>query len=136
MTTATAIPLNIFENDRELILVTPMPGVAVEDISVDVRDDGTLTIRASQHGEGQERISYLLREWSYGPFERSISLPRPVDAERANLSYGNGVLTISFPKAAATAPALLAVASTGHARGVTSGHAGRPSADRDPGTVA
>jgi HSP20 family protein len=131
MTSATAIPLNIFENDRELVLVTPMPGVAAEDISVDVRDDGTLTIRARQHGEGQERISYLLREWSYGPFERTISLPCAVDAGRANLSYGNGVLTVSFPKAAATAPAMLAVTSTGHARGVTSGHAGRGGRDLD-----
>ena len=136
MTTATAIPLNIFENDRELVLVTPMPGVAVEDISVDVRDDGTLTIRANQHGEGQERISYLLREWSYGPFERTISLPCPVDAGRANLSYGNGVLTVSFPKAATTAPAMLAVTPTGHARGITSGHAGRSGNQPDPGAVA
>jgi HSP20 family protein len=136
MTTATAIPLNIFENDRELVLVTPMPGVAVEDISVDVRDDGTLTIRARQHGEGQERISYLLREWSYGPFERTITLPCPVDAGRANLSYGNGVLTVSFPKAPATAPALLAVAPTGHARGVTSGHAGRGDDLPDAGSMA
>ena len=135
MTDVTAIPLNIFENDRELILVTPMPGVAVEDISVDVRDDGTLTIRARQHGEGQERISYVLREWSYGPYERTISLPCPVDAGRANRSYGNGVLTVSFPKAATTPPAMLAVASTGHARGVTGGHAGR-SGDPDPGPVA
>jgi HSP20 family protein len=139
MTTATAIPLNMFENDRELVLVTPMPGVSVEDISVDVRDDGTLTLRAGQHGEGQERISYLLREWSYGPFERTVSLPCPVDAGRANLSYGNGVLTVSLPKSAATAPAMLAVASTGHARGVTSGHAGRTDSsdsEADPRTVA
>jgi HSP20 family protein len=136
VTTATAIPLNIFENDRELVLVTPMPGVAAEDISVDVRDDGTLSIRARQHGEGQERISYLLREWSYGPFERTISLPCPVDAGRANLSYGNGVLTISFPKAAATAPAVLAVAPTGHTRGLTSGHAGRSGDDPNRRTVA
>jgi hypothetical protein len=31
---------------------------------------------------------------------------------------------------------MLAVAPTGHARGVTSGHAGRPDSERDPGTVA
>ena len=130
MTTATAIPLNIFENDRELVLVTPMPGVAVEDISVDVRDDGTLTIRANQHGEGQERISYLLREWSYGPFERSVQLPVPVDAGRANLSFGNGVLTVALPKAEATVAAELAVVPTGHARGVTAGHAGDPARTR------
>lgn len=68
MTDATAIPVNLFENDRELIVVAPMPGVAPEDITVDVTDDGTLTLRARQHGEGQERIAYRLREWSYGPY--------------------------------------------------------------------
>lgn len=126
MTDATAIPVNLFENDRELILVTPMPGVAPEDISVDVRDDGHLTVRARQHGEGQERIEYLRREWSYGPFERTVELPCAVDARRANLAYGNGVLTVTFPKADETAPAVLAVAATGHARGVTVGHSGDP----------
>ena len=136
MTDATAVPVNVFENDRELMIVAPMPGVAPEDISIDVLDDGRLTLRSRMHGEGQERISYVLREWSYGPYERTISLPCPVDAGRANLSYGNGVLTVSFPKAATTAPATLAVTSTGHARGVTGGHAGRSGRDPDPGTVA
>jgi HSP20 family protein len=126
MTDATAVPINLFQNDRELILVAPMPGVAPEDISVDVRNDGRLTVRARQHGEGQERIEYLRREWSYGPFERTVELPCPVDARRANLAYGNGVLTVTFPKADATAPAELAVATTGHARGVTIGHSGDP----------
>jgi HSP20 family protein len=127
MTDATAVPINLFENDRELILVAPMPGVAPEDISVDVRDDGQVTVRARMHGEGQERIDYLRREWSYGPFERTIELPRGVDARRANLTYGNGVLTVTFPKAGATAAATLAVAPTGHTRGVTIGHSGDPS---------
>ena len=74
MTDATAVPVNIFENERELMVVAPMPGVAPEDISIDVTDDGGLTVRASIHGEGQERINYLTREWSYGPYERSIQL--------------------------------------------------------------
>jgi HSP20 family protein len=127
MTDATAVPINLFENDRELVVVTPMPGVAPEDISVDVLDDGRLTVRARQHGEGQERIEYLMREWSYGPFERTIELPCAVDAGRANLAYGNGVLTVTFPKAGGTTGATLAVTNTGHARGVTIGHSGDPS---------
>jgi len=130
MTDATAVPINLFENDRELVLVTPMPGVAAEDISVDVMDDGRLMLRARMHGEGQERISYLVREWSYGPFERTVQLPAPVDGARANLAYGNGVLTVSLPKAEATAPAALAVMPTGHTRGVTGGHAGDPAKTR------
>ncbi|MGH2429424.1 MAG: Hsp20/alpha crystallin family protein [Candidatus Limnocylindria bacterium] len=125
MTDPTAIPINLFENDREVVVVAPMPGIAPADISVDVTDDGRLTLRARQHGPGQERIDYLLREWSYGPFERSIELPRAVDAMRANLSYGNGVLTIALPKADAVAPAQLTVDRTGHTRGMALGHAGR-----------
>jgi HSP20 family protein len=132
MTDATAIPINLFENDRELMVVAPMPGVAPEDISVDVTADGRLTLRARMHGEGQERIEYLLREWSYGPYERTIDLPEPVDAARANVTYGNGVLSITFPKAATTEPRTLAVQRTGHTRGVAAGHRGaRGAADGD-----
>jgi HSP20 family protein len=131
MTDATAVPVNLFDNDRELMVVAPMPGVAPEDISVDVTDDGRLTVRAAQHGEGQERIRYLVREWSYGPYERQIELPYAVDARRANVSYGNGVLTLTLPRASATSPGRLLVQRTGHARGVAAGHSGTRGGDHD-----
>jgi len=47
-----------------------------------------------------------------------------VDATRANLAFGNGVLAVTLPKAERTTVAALKLESTGHARGVTSGHAG------------
>jgi HSP20 family protein len=124
MTDATAIPVNIFENERELMVVAPMPGVDVTDISVDVTGDGQLTLRAQLHGEGQERRAYLMREWSYGPYERSVELPRGVDAARANLAYGNGVLAVTLPKALDTVPATVTLDETGQARGVARGHVG------------
>ena len=133
MTDATAVPVNLFENDRELMVVAPMPGVAPEDISVDVTDDGRLTLRAGMRGEGQERIRYLLREWSYGPYERTVELPTAVDARRANVSFGNGVLSITFPKADATNAGRVLVHRTGHTRGMIAGHAGtRGGAADDP----
>ena len=131
MTDATAVPVNMYENDRELVVATPMPGVAPEDIEVQVTDDRRLIVRARQHGPGQERIDYLLREWSYGPFEREIPLPRDVDAPRANLSYGNGVLMVSLPKADRTVAATVGVDRKGHARGMVAHHAGRQPDDRE-----
>ena len=138
MTDPTAIPINVFENDRELMVVAPMPGVAPEDIAVDVTDDGQLTLTAQMHGEGQERIQYLVREWSYGPYARTIELPAAVDAGRANLSFGNGVLSITFPKASSTVASRLGVERTGHTRGVAFGHAGerRGAEDRASGDNA
>lgn len=133
MTDPTAIPVNLFENDRELIVLAPMPGVAPEDISIEVTDAGRLTLSAAQHGEGQDRIAYVTREWSYGPYERAIDLPCAVDATRANLSFGNGVLSVTLPKAGAMGAGSMGVQRTGHARGVAAGHAGtRGGADDDP----
>jgi HSP20 family protein len=134
MTDATAIPINLFQNERELMVVAPMPGVAPEDISIDVTDDGHLTLRAAQHGEGQERIDYLLREWSYGPYERTIELPCAVDAKRANVTFGNGVVSITFPKAGVIQAGRMLVQRTGHARGVVAGHAGSRGGDSDDPT--
>jgi len=131
MTDATAVPINLFENDRELMVVAPMPGVAPEDISIDVTDDGHLTVRAAIHGEGQERISYLLREWSYGPYERTVELPCAVDARHANVAYGNGVLSITFPKAGVTNAGRVLVERTGHTRGMIAGHPGSRGGTRD-----
>ena len=133
MTDPTAVPINLFQNERELMVVTPMPGVSPEDISIDVTDDGQLTVRSAQHGEGQERIDYLLREWSYGPYERTVDLPVAVDATRANVTYGNGVLAITLPKAGATSAGRVLVQRTGHARGMVAGHPGsRGGAGDDP----
>jgi HSP20 family protein len=134
MTDPTAIPVNMFENERELIVVAPMPGIGPEEISIDVTDDGHLTLRAAMHGEGQERIDYVLREWSYGPYERTVALPCPVDARRANVTYGNGVVSATFPKAGVTEAGRLLVQRTGQARGVTAGHRGSRGGDGDDPT--
>jgi HSP20 family protein len=134
MTDPTAIPVNLFDNERELMIVAPMPGIGPEDISIDVTDDGRLTLRASQHGEGQERIDYLTREWSYGPYERTIDLPYAVDAMRANVSYGNGVLAVALPRADATVAGRVLVERTGPSRGMTAGHTGSRGGDGDDPT--
>jgi len=124
MTEATAIPVNMYQNDRELLVVAPMPGVAPEDITIDVTGQGEMTLSCAEHGIGQERREYLLREWSYGPYMRRVQLPCAVDASKANVAYGNGVLSISFPKADATEPASIDLGRTGHARGLALGHVG------------
>ena len=134
MTDATAIPVNMFDNERELMVVTPMPGVGPEDISIDVTNDGKLTLRAAQHGEGQERIGYIVREWAYGPYERTVDLPYGVDAKRANVAFGNGVLSITFPRTDAPVAGRVLVRRTGQARGMTAGHVGTRGGDDDDPT--
>ena len=124
MTERTAIPINLYQNDRELVVIAPMPGVAADDIAIEVTAEGEMTLICAEHGLGQERIDYLVREWSYGPYQRRVQLPCAVDASKANVAYGNGVLSISFPKADAMEPASIDLGRTGHARGLALGHVG------------
>jgi len=104
------IPLNIFENEDGLVLSAPMPGIEESDLDISVLGD-ELRLRASERGPGQERKDYLLREWSYGPYERRVRLPYAVDADRAVATLGNGVLVLTLPRAASTRPRKIALTS-------------------------
>ena len=42
--------------------------------------------------------TYHVMERAYGSFQRTIPLPRNVDADNAEASYRNGVLSIRLPK--------------------------------------
>jgi HSP20 family protein len=120
-----AVPINVFETENELMVVAAMPGLEADNIDIRAEDD-YLTIRAEKRGPGQERHRYLRREWSYGPYERTIELPMDVDVERANATYGNGIVTIALPKSvrARARKIDIALEPTGTARGERVGHRG------------
>ncbi|HEY8369230.1 MAG TPA: Hsp20/alpha crystallin family protein [Thermodesulfobacteriota bacterium] len=116
------LPINAFETDEELVVVAPMPGIEPEDITVRVEGD-TLTMESDARGEDADK-RYLHHEWTYGPYHRSVKLPSPVDGRTANVTFGNGVLTIVLPRSQAFVPATLDVPRTGLARGMREGHSG------------
>lgn len=116
------VPVNTFETDDALVVVAPMPGAEPEDIAVRL-DGDTLTVESGVRGEEAHR-RYVQREWFYGPYRRALRLTTPVNAERANVTFGNGVLTVVLPKSRAFVPATLALPKVGLARGMREGHSG------------
>lgn len=117
------LPLNVFDTFHDLVVSAPMPGVEPGDIEVTV-SGSTLTIRAELRGPGQERRQYVRREWSYGPYFRRFELPSKVDAEHANASFGNGILTLTLPKAQTAQVWRIELRETGAAQGHHQGHSG------------
>ena len=90
--------LDVEETDGSLVVKASVPGVRAEDIEV-TTEGGVLTIKAESSKEDEAKEgSYLIRERRTGLFYRSIRLPEVVDAESAESSYENGVLTVSLPK--------------------------------------
>ena len=97
---AQSVPVNVFEAEDFLMLIAPMPGLHEEDVDITVRGN-TITL------EGRERADlkpesgkrYLRHEWRYGPYRRMVELPYAVDANTAEATLGNGVLTVRLQKA-------------------------------------
>ena len=80
--------------DGSYELRAELPGVdPVEDVEITVRD-GELTIKAdrSQTSESNGRS-----EFSYGSFERTVTLPAGADEDEIHAIYDRGILTISVP---------------------------------------
>ena len=92
------IPLDIVQQDDEILVRASVPGVGADGITVTL-EDGLLTIEGETASESEVKESdYLLRERRVGRFHRALRLPNTVDADKARSSYDNGVLTISVPK--------------------------------------
>jgi HSP20 family protein len=54
----------------------------------------------------------LLQEQRYGPFARSIELNMPVQADKADASFKDGLLTLTIPKAEEAKPKVIKVKTT------------------------
>jgi HSP20 family protein len=94
---AQSIPLQIHENDSQIVLAAPMPGLEPQDISVVIAGD-KVTISGNYRGARQDKENVLLAEWTVGPYVREIVLPQPVNGQLTNATYGNGVLALAMPK--------------------------------------
>ncbi|HPF34686.1 MAG TPA: Hsp20/alpha crystallin family protein [Candidatus Krumholzibacteria bacterium] len=89
---------DILESDREFLLRLDLPGVAREDVAIEL-DGETLTIKAELHAEGADGYTFLRRERGGDlRFERSFELGRRIDRDGIGAALNDGVLTVSLPK--------------------------------------
>lgn len=92
------VPLDVVEEDDQIVVHASVPGVAPEDIEVTIENE-VLTIKAQSAEEEESKDGdYLVRERRSGAFHRSLRLPDTIDTEKAESSYKGGVVTILFPK--------------------------------------
>ena len=90
----TTVPVNMYEAEEAYVVVVPLPGVMPDDISVQL-EGNSLGVYAEMRTPAVK--AYLMHEWHYGPFERTIDLPRDC-SENFETSFGNGQLAIRVLK--------------------------------------
>lgn len=83
----------------DIVVRAELPGIDPEAVDVEVTD-GVLTIKGERKAEeSKEGEGWLIRESSYGSFERSMVLPEGVNADDITADYKDGVLELHVPKA-------------------------------------
>jgi HSP20 family protein len=91
-------PVNVREDDGEVVATVELPGMKQDDIEVTVRQDGIrIAGERKEESETKEEDYYCL-ESSYGRFARYVDLPAEVDESKAEATFTDGILKIKMPK--------------------------------------
>ena len=91
-------PINIFQDQDNYVIVTEIPGMKREDVAIEVhrnkiRLSGEKTIKYGT------KVSVHRRERVDGKFDRTISIPYEIDANKVRAEYRDGILAVFIPRA-------------------------------------
>lgn len=90
--------VDVFENEKELLVVADLPGVTKEDLAIHIdKDTLVLEARRSDVAPGAP----LAAEYRAHDYRRLFSLPPGLEQDKIEARLSNGVLSVTLPKTAA-----------------------------------
>jgi len=101
--------VDIYETQDELVLLADLPGVAKQDLVINL-DDELLTIEGAAHAPA-EAGQQLLSEYESGTFYRQFTVGEAIDRGKIDAKLKNGVLELVLPKAEKAKPKRIQVQS-------------------------
>lgn len=111
---ARPLPIDMYATPDQLMVIAAVPGMNPRDLEI-TYNQNTITLAgslptAADSEQGQHATWYLRELWS-GQFQRSVTLPFEVDADKAEATFDNGVVRITLPKAEWTKPQKIAISA-------------------------
>jgi len=96
--------LDVYEDKDHVYVRVEVPGMKKEDIDLSLHD-GSLSISGERKGEDTFKNAEVYRnERFFGRFQRTVTLPTSVQADKVKAQYQDGILTVTFPKAEEAKP--------------------------------
>src|SRR5579863_10525081 len=103
-TSSFAPPVDVYEDEHNVMLKIEVPGIYEKDIDVRI-ENNTLTVHGERKIEKEEKEENFRRvERQYGSFTRSFTLPNSVDPAQVSADYAKRVLNIKLAKKAEAKP--------------------------------
>lgn len=88
----------IADTGNALVVRLEMPGITRDDCEVVLTRDRLQIVGEKRSDRELIGADFYVNERAYGRFQRIVTLPVPVDADKANANFRNGVLTVKAPK--------------------------------------
>ncbi len=93
------LAVDMYETNDHLVVKASVPGVKPENLDVTIQGE-TLTIKGETKEEREDQQGrYHYRERRQGAFSRTLTLPFPIQSDKAEATFENGVVTLTLPKA-------------------------------------
>jgi len=90
--------VDVSEDENSVYVEMPLAGVKPTDVEISV-EDNILNVKGKIEEEKEEKKkNYWMKEIRKGAFERAVTLPTEVKAEKATAESKNGMLKITLPK--------------------------------------
>ncbi len=104
------VPMDVYETEQSYQVKVLLPGVKPEDIDLSVQQN-TLTLKGKVHPtvKPEQKVNWLVQEIGSGSFERSLTFPKPINANGIETSYEHGILSISVPVHEASRPKKISI---------------------------
>ncbi len=94
----TGVPVDMKDEDGEIILTADLPGVTKDDINIKADEDRIEITAEAKHEIKEENEKYIRKERSSRHFSRKIGWPTKIDPETIKAKYDEGVLTVRAEK--------------------------------------
>ena len=91
---------NVWEESDRFCIELALPGWQTQDVNLEM-ENGTLTVkgqRRMENNEAGEKPKFFIREVLQNNFVRSFKLPANLEWNKAQASFTDGMLTVTFPK--------------------------------------
>ncbi len=118
-----AIPFDMVEQQDTLYVRAAVPGLDPESIQITVQR-GVLTLtgrRALYAPEETKGYIWHVRGLSEGDIRMTATLPFEVNADQAQASYDNGIITVTLPKAESVKPRMIQIKAAESRKELTAG---------------
>ena len=90
--------------EDDVVVELAVPGAKPEDIHISVTGETVSISGEVKREQHDQRGQMYIYEMYQGCFQRSFTLPFPVDADKANADFEHGILKLTLPKSEAAKP--------------------------------